>query len=164
MSRWGNDSPEYREASSKMLLTFLMTMRSTPYIYMGDEIGMKNIRFNDIEDYRDIDTLKNYHRIKNAGGDLDYFMQGQKAAARDNARTPFQWNEKEYAGFTNGAPWIKVNSDKATINVTVQKDDETSVLNYFRKMIKLRKELPELVYGKYELIEKENEEVYAYTR
>jgi oligo-1,6-glucosidase len=164
VSRWGNDSPEYREASSKMLLTFLMTMRATPYIYMGDEIGMSNIRFNAIEDYRDIDTLKNYDRIKNTGGDVAYFMDGQKATARDNARTPFQWNEKEHAGFTDGEPWIKVNSDAAFVNVNNQKRDETSVLNFFRKMIQLRKQLPELIYGKYDLIEKENEEVYAYTR
>ncbi len=91
-------------------------------------------------------------------------MEGQKVAARDNARTPFQWNENEHAGFTDGEPWLKVNSDAAFVNVNNQKRDETSVLNFFRKMIKLRKELSELVYGKYELIEKENEEVYAYTR
>ncbi len=164
VSRWGNDSPEYREASSKMLLTFLLTMRSTPYIYMGDEIGMRNIRFNAIEDYRDIDTLKNYHQIKNTNGDVDYFMEGQKATARDNARTPFQWNEKEHAGFTDGEPWIKLNPDWEFVNAALQETMEDSVLNYFRKILKLRKQFPELIYGKYELLEKENEEVYAYTR
>ena len=164
VSRWGNDSPQYREASSKMLLTFLLTMRATPYIYMGDEIGMKNIRFNAIEDYRDIDTIKKYEQLKNSGGDVAYFMEGQKATARDNARTPFQWNDEPQAGFTTGQPWIKINSGKATINVAIQEEDENSLLNYFRKMVKLRKQLPELVYGKYDLVEKDNEEVYAYTR
>jgi oligo-1,6-glucosidase len=164
VSRWGNDSPEYREASSKMLLTFLLTMRSTPYIYMGDEIGMKNIRFTDIEDYRDIDTLKNYHRIKNTNGDVDYFMEGQKATARDNARTPFQWNNEAQAGFTNGQPWINVNSDAPFINVAKQEIDEDSVLNYFRHLVQLRKQNLILVYGDYKLLDKDNEQVYTFIR
>ncbi len=164
VSRWGNDSPAYRGAAAKMLLTFLLTMRSTPYIYMGDEIGMANIRFNAIEDYRDIDTLTKYDQIKNSGGDVNYFMEGQKSTARDNARTPFQWNEKAQAGFTSGEPWIKVNPDAPFVNVAMQETDEDSVLKYFRKMVKLRRQLPELVYGEYELIDKENDKVYAYTR
>jgi oligo-1,6-glucosidase len=164
VSRWGNDSPEYRKASSKMLLTFLLTMRATPYIYMGDEIGMKNIRFNSIEDYRDIDTLKNYDRIKNAGGDVDYFMEGQKATARDNARTPFQWNNEAQAGFTNGQPWINVNSDAPFINVAKQEIDEDSVLNYFRHLVQLRKQNLILVYGDYKLLDKDNEQVYTFIR
>jgi oligo-1,6-glucosidase len=164
VGRWGDDSPAYRGAAAKMLLTFLLTMRSTPYIYMGDEIGMANIRFNAIEDYRDIDTLTKYDQIKNSGGDVNYFMEGQKSTARDNARTPFQWNEKAQAGFTSGEPWIKVNPDAPFVNVAMQETDEDSVLNYFRKMVKLRRQLPELVYGEYELIDKENDKVYAYTR
>jgi oligo-1,6-glucosidase len=164
VGRWGDDSPAYRGAAAKMLLTFLLTMRSTPYIYMGDEIGMANIRFNAIEDYRDIDTLTKYDQIKNSGGDVNYFMEGQKSTARDNARTPFQWNEKAQAGFTSGEPWIKVNPDAPFVNVAMQETDEDSVLKYFRKMVKLRRQLPELVYGEYELIDKENDKVYAYTR
>ena len=164
VGRWGDDSPAYRGAAAKMLLTFLLTMRSTPYIYMGDEIGMANIRFNAIEDYRDIDTLTKYDQIKNSGGDVNYFMEGQKSTARDNARTPFQWNEKAQAGFTSGEPWIKVNPDAPFVNVALQETDEDSVLKYFRKMVKLRRQLPELVYGEYELIDKENDKVYAYTR
>jgi len=164
VGRWGDDSPAYRGAAAKMLLTFLLTMRSTPYIYMGDEIGMANIRFNAIEDYRDIDTLTKYDQIKNSGGDVNYFMEGQKSTARDNARTPFQWNEKAQAGFTSGKPWIKVNPDAPFVNVAMQETDEDSVLKYFRKMVKLRRQLPELVYGEYELIDKENDKVYAYTR
>jgi oligo-1,6-glucosidase len=131
---------------------------------MGDEIGMANIRFNTIEDYRDIETLAMYRQIKNNGGNLDYFMEGQKSTARDNARTPFQWSDKSQAGFTSGKPWIKLNPDAAFVNAAMQETNDDSVLNYFRKIIRLRKELTELVYGKYELIEKDNNEVYAYTR
>ena len=164
VSRWGNDAPEFRIASSKLLLTFLLTMRATPYIYQGDELGMINIKFDNIEDYRDIDTLMMYKQIENNGGDLKYFLEAQKITARDNARTPFQWNATDNAGFTNSAPWIKINADYKTVNAAAQENDPNSILNYFRGMVKLRKELPELVYGKYELLDRENENVYAYTR
>ena len=164
VSRWGNDAPEFRIASSKLLLTFLLTMRATPYIYQGDELGMINIKFDNIEDYRDIDTLMMYKQIENNGGDLKYFLEAQKITARDNARTPFQWNATDNAGFTNSAPWIKINADYKMVNAAAQENDPNSILNYFRGMVKLRKELPELVYGKYELLDRENENVYAYTR
>ena len=164
VTRWGNDAPKYREASSKMLTTFLMTMRATPYYYFGDELGMSNIKFDRIEDYRDIETINMYEKTKNEGGDLDYFLEGQKISARDNGRTPFQWDDSKNAGFTNGTPWIKVNPNYKKINVAAQDKDPNSVLNYFRRMIKLRKQLPELVYGKYELLDKTNEKIYAYTR
>ena len=164
VSRWGNDMPEFREASSKLLLTFLLSMRATPYIYQGDELGMTNIRFDNIEDYRDIDTLMMYKQLENNGGDLNYFIEAQKITARDNARTPFQWNTARNSGFTSSAPWIKINPNGAFINAAMQDTDEASVLNYFRKMVKLRRALPELVYGIYELLERDNEKVYAYTR
>ncbi len=164
VTRWGNDAPKYREASSKMLTTFLMTMRATPYYYFGDELGMSNIKFDRIEDYRDIETINMYEKTKNESGDLDYFLEGQKISARDNGRTPFQWDDSKNAGFTNGTPWIKVNPNYKKINVAAQDKDPNSVLNYFRRMIKLRKQLPELVYGKYELLDKANEKIYAYTR
>ncbi len=164
VTRWGNDAPKYREASSKMLTTFLMTMRATPYYYFGDELGMSNIKFENIKDYRDIETINMYEKTKNEGGDLDYFLEGQKISARDNGRTPFQWDDSKNAGFSNATPWLKVNPNYKKINVAVQDKDANSVLNYFRKMVKLRKQLPELVYGKYELLDKANEKIYAYTR
>ncbi len=164
ISRWGNDAPEYHEASSKMLTTFLLSMRGTPYYYAGDEIGMSNIKFDNIDDYRDIETLNMYKKIKNENGDLQYFMDGQKISARDNGRTPFQWNAEENAGFTKGIPWLKVNPDYKKVNAADQEKDPGSVLNYFRKMIRLRKALPELVYGSYHLVDKDNPNVYAYTR
>ena len=166
VSRWGNDAPEYREASSKMLSTFLLSMRGTPYYYYGDELGMSNIKFDKIEDYRDIETLTEYEKVKNAGGDLKQFIADQKVGgARDNGRTPMQWTAGEQAGFSSGTPWLKVNDNKATINVAAQEKDENSTLNYFKKMVQLRKtEKDILVYGKYTLLDAANPNVYAYLR
>lgn len=164
VSRFGNDSPAYRDASSKLLTTMIMTMRGTPYYYNGDELGMTNIRFNNINDYRDITTHNEYQHIKNVGGDLEAFLEGQKGTARDNGRTPFQWNNSPNAGFTTSTPWLKVNSNYKMINEAAEEESASSVLNYFRKIVKLRKALPELVYGKYELLDKANAKVYAYTR
>lgn len=164
LTRWGNDTPVFREQSSKLLTTFLLSMRATPYYYSGDEIGMSNIRFDKIEDYRDIETINMYQKIKNEHGDLQYFLKGQKISARDNGRTPFQWNESTNAGFTIGNPWLQVNPDYKTVNVSKQENDSISILNYFKKMVKLRKENHALIYGKYELIDKDNPTLYAYTR
>jgi oligo-1,6-glucosidase len=164
VTRWGNDAPQWRDLSSKMLTTFLLTMRATPYYYNGDELGMTNIKFNRIEDYRDIESINMYQQIKNKGGNLTEFIEAQKISARDNARTPFQWDSSSQAGFTTGTPWIKVNPNYKTINVAAEENTSNSCLHYFRKMVKLRKENPVLVYGKYTLIDKDNSSVYAYTR
>jgi oligo-1,6-glucosidase len=166
VSRWGNDAPEFREASSKMLTTFLLSMRGTPYYYFGDELGMTNVKFDKIEDYHDIETIAEYGKVKNAGGDLKQFIEDQKTGgARDNGRTPMQWNAAANAGFTTGIPWLSVNSNKATVNVEASEKNTSSTLNYFRKMAKLRKDHKDvLVYGKYTLLDKENPDVYAYTR
>ena len=164
VTRWGNDAPQWRELSSKMLTTFLFTMRATPYYYAGDELGMSNIKFDRIEDYRDIESLNWYQQIKNKGGDLRQFMEAQKIAARDNGRTPFQWDSAPSAGFTSGTPWLKVNPNYKTVNVAAEENDPNSCLNYFRKIVKLRKDNPVLIYGKYMLIDPDNPDVYAYTR
>lgn len=164
VSHWGNDSPAFAAVSSKMLTTFIMTMRGTPYYYNGDEIGMKNIRFDKIEDYRDIATINKYKETKHNGGDLAAFLQGQQQTSRDNSRTPFQWDSTANAGFTTGTPWIKVNPDYPTVNAAEQEHDPNSVLNYFRKAVQLRKDNLVLVYGQYTLLDKDNPDVYAYTR
>ena len=165
LTRWGNDAPEYQVASSKMLTTFLLTMRGTPFYYFGDELGMNNIKFEKIEDYKDIESIAMYGQIKAKGGDLQYFLNGQKIGARDNGRTPFQWDSTANAGFTTGTPWIKINDNKKVINVATEEKDANSPLQYFRKIVKLRKDNKDiLVYGKYILLDKENPEVYAYTR
>lgn len=165
VTRWGNDSPEFHDFSSKMLTTFLLTMRGTPFYYNGDEIGMTNIKFDKIEDYRDIEVFAEYEKVKLAGGNLQEFIENQKTGgARDNGRTPFQWSSSQNAGFTTGTPWIKVNENHTTINVDDENKDPNSVLNYFRKMVQIRKNNPVLIYGKYTLLDKENPNIYAYTR
>lgn len=164
VTRWGNDSPQWRELSAKMLTTFLFTMRSTPYYFAGDELGMSNIKFDRIEDYRDIESIGMYKQIKNKGGNLQEFLNDQKITARDNGRTPFQWDNSPNAGFTTGTPWLKVNPNYAKVNAAAEEKDSLSCLNYFKKLIKLRKENLVLVYGKYQLLDNDNPDVYAYTR
>jgi oligo-1,6-glucosidase len=164
VTRWGNDAPEFREVSSKMLTTFLLTMRATPYYYFGDELGMSNIKFDKIEDYNDIETKNHYILAKNKGADLKDFLESQKITARDNGRTPFQWDATANAGFSGGKPWLKVNPNFTTVNVAAEEKDTNSCLNYFKKAVQLRKANKVLVYGKYELLDKPNEKVYAYTR
>jgi oligo-1,6-glucosidase len=164
VSKFGNDSPEFREISSKMLSTFIMTMRGTPFYYQGDELGMTNIRFDSIDEYQDIDTRNKYISIKNKGGDLHAFLDGQKQTSRENSRTPFQWNTTKNSGFTSGKPWLKVNPNFLTINTEIQEKNQNSVLNYFRKLVQLRKQNPILIYGTYMLLDRENPNVYVYTR
>lgn len=165
VSRWGNDSPEHWHNSATMLHTFLLTMKGTPYFYYGDEIGMSNIRFDTIDDYQDINTLNRYELLKQQGVDLDTFIENEKEASRDNGRTPMQWENSENAGFSAATPWLKVHPNhKNGLNVAEQEKDETSVLNYFKKMVQLRKDHLGLVYGDYQLLLEDNEQVYVYTR
>ena len=164
VSRFGNDTPAFRDLSSKMLTTFLLSMRGTPYIYNGDELAMTNAGFDKIEDYKDMPTLNEYQYQKSHGADMNEFMKQVMFGCRDNGRTPFQWDTTVNAGFTTGTPWLKTNSNYKTINAAAQENDASSPLNYFRKMINIRKNNPVLVYGKYELLDKDNPDVYAYTR
>jgi oligo-1,6-glucosidase len=164
VSRFGNDSPAFRDLSSKMLTTFLLSMRGTPYYYFGDELGMTNAGFDRIEDYKDMPTLNEYQHQKNIGGDMKKFMTNIQFSCRDNGRTPMQWDSSKNAGFTSGIPWLKTNPNYNSLNVAAQENDPNSCLKYFRKMIKLRKENAALVYGKYSLLDKDNPDVYAYTR
>jgi oligo-1,6-glucosidase len=164
VSRWGNDDRQYREASSKLLSTFLLSMRGTVYYYAGDELGMTNIRFNNIKDYRDIGTINQYLHQKETGGDLPKYLEVQKLISRDNGRTPFQWNSQKNAGFSTGMPWLKVNPNYTLVNAENENKDPNSILNYFRKMVELHKSSPALVYGKYQVYDINNPSVYAYTR
>ncbi len=164
VSRFGNDTPEFRDRSSKMLSTFIMTMRGTPYYYNGDELGMTNAGFTKIEQYKDMPTLNEYQNQKNIGGDIDKFLKRIQFECRDNGRTPFQWDNTANAGFTTGTPWIETNKNYGEINVADQEGDSNSCLNYFRKLTALRKNNPVLVYGKYTLLDKDNSSIYAYTR
>ncbi|HMQ46268.1 MAG TPA: alpha-glucosidase [Saprospiraceae bacterium] len=164
VSKYGNDNPEFRDASSKMLQTFILSMRGTPYCYYGDELGMTNIHFDSIEQYRDIAAINGYKKALAAGEDMDLFMKTLNFMSRDNGRTPMQWDATEHAGFTTGTPWLPVNENHSFINVETEQKDPNSCLNYFRKMVQLRKNNPVLVYGDYELLLPDHESLYAYTR
>jgi oligo-1,6-glucosidase len=164
VSRFGDDSPELREPSIKLLNTFLLSMRGTPYCYFGDELGMTNIGFDSISQYQDISAINGYQKILNQGGDVEEYLLDLKFGSRDNGRTPMQWNDSPMAGFTDGSPWLPVNDNYPQVNVEAQQDDPKSVLNHFREMTALRSKEEVLVYGAYELIQEEHPQVYAYTR
>ena len=164
VSRFGNDSDEFRTVSTQLLNTFLMSMRGTPYLYYGDELGMTNIDMPSIEDYSDIESHGRYQSALKAGADMEEFISTLNYNSRENGRTPMQWDASEHAGFTDGTPWTRVNPNFPEINVAVQQDDPHSVLSHFKKMIQVRKSHPALVYGRYTLLFPQHEEVYAFTR
>jgi oligo-1,6-glucosidase len=164
VSRFGNDSVTFRDVSSKMLTTFLLSMRGTPYYYYGDELAMTNAGFEKIEDYKDMPILNEYQHQKNIAGDLKKYMEIIKFSCRDNGRTPMQWDSSMNAGFTTGTPWLQTNQNYINLNVSAQEKDENSCLNYFKNMVRLRKANKVLVYGKFTSINKENPDVFAYTR
>ena len=164
VTRWASDAPEHRRIASKMLSTYLLTMRGTPYYYMGDELGMSNIKFDNIEDYKDIMTINWYNLTKEEGGDLEQFIESHKLCARDNARTPIHWDDSAHSGFTSGTPWIQVNPNYVEVNAAAQEQDPDSELNYFRTLNQVRKNNLTLVYGAYDLLLPEHTQVYAYTR
>ena len=164
VNRFGNPSPEFRTPSTQMLNTFLLSMRGTPYTYYGDELGMTNIDMPKIEEYIDIDAKGKYKAAIAKGEDLDEFMKVLNYNSRENGRTPMQWDNIANAGFTTGMPWMRVNENYKEINVTAQNDDPNSILNHFRKMVKVRKDNPVLVYGKYELLQREHPTIYTFTR
>lgn len=165
VSRWGNDNEEYRELSGKMLATCLHMMQGTPYIYQGEEIGMTNVKFESINDYRDIETLNAYRDYVGQGLlSHDEMMDGLHKRSRDNARTPVQWNDKPNAGFSKGEPWIPLNPNYKEINVDKVLSDPNSIFYYYQKLTELRKQNDIIVYGTYDLLLKEDEKIYAYTR
>lgn len=164
VTRWGNDAPEFRELSSKMLSTFILTMRGTAFYYYGDEIGMNNIKFDKVEDYNDVELLTNYAQVKAKGGDLKRFLEGMKISSRDNGRTPMQWDSTTDAGFSLATPWLKINPNYTTVNVAAAEANNNSALHYFRKLTKLRKANEVLQYGAFTLVDADNPDVFAYTR
>ncbi|MHC1749940.1 MAG: alpha,alpha-phosphotrehalase [Cellulosilyticaceae bacterium] len=163
VSRWGNDQ-EYREKSAKMLATLLHLMKGTPYIYQGEELGMTNANFNQIEDYKDIETLNLYKERIELGYTHEEIMESLRVKGRDNARTPMQWDDSSNAGFTAGEPWLKVNENCKIINAKMALEDKNSIYYYYQKLIKLRKQYELIVYGDYKLILEEHPEIFAYTR
>lgn len=163
VSTWANDG-EYRVQSAKMLGACYFFMQGTPYIYQGQEIGMTNVKFESIEDYNDV-GMKNYYRIETSKGvPHEEVMEIVWKKGRDNSRTPMQWSDALHAGFSTGKPWMGVNPNYTEINVEREQGDPNSVLNFYKDMIRLRKEYPQFVYGEYELLLPEHEQIFAYTR
>lgn len=164
VSQFGDDG-QYRVESAKLLATFIHMLQGTPYIYQGDEIGMTNVAFESIEDYRDVATRNMYREaVEEKGVDPNLALQVVHAKSRDNARTPVQWDSGEQAGFTTGTPWIKVNPNYKEINLADSLADPDSIFHYYQKLIQLRRENPVIVYGSYDLILESHEEIYAFTR
>lgn len=163
VSRFGDDK-KYRIESAKMLATLLYTLPGTPYIYQGEEIGMTNVAFDNIEDYRDIETINLYREKTKEGLPKEKIMEAIHRTSRDNARTPMQWDDSPNAGFTTGTPWIKANPNYREINVAKDLKDSNSIFYYYQKLIQLRKENLIMAYGNYRLILEDNEHIYSYLR
>lgn len=163
VSRWGNDK-RYWSESSKLLCTLLLSMRGTPFIFMGDEIGMTNTHLNAISESQDIETQNGWREAQKKGVTETEFLKAANYAGRDNARTPMQWNSSRQTGFTTGTPWMPVNPNHTTIHVQTQLDDSESVLNYFRAMAKLRKENPVLTYGSFRPIDSGVDSLFLFFR
>ena len=165
VSRFGNDNPAYRETSAKMLATCLHMMQGTPYVYQGEELGMTNVYFDKLEDYRDIESINFFTELTESGlMTPEYMMKCLMLRSRDNARTPMQWDDSAQAGFTDGAPWIKVNPNYKEINVAQQLEDPNSIFYYYQKLIRLRKEKDIIVYGGFEPLYRDDEQIFAYIR
>lgn len=165
VSRFGDDRPMYREVSAKMLATCLHMLQGTPYIYQGEELGMTNYPFQSPDDFRDIESINAYREWCSEGKlSHEVFWPCIIFKSRDNARTPVQWDDSPQAGFTSGTPWIAVNPNYITINAKAETADFNSVFHYYKKLIALRKENPIMVYGKYEALMEDSEELFVYTR
>lgn len=165
VSRFGDDRPMYREVSAKMLATCLHMLQGTPYIYQGEELGMTNYPFKSPDDFRDIESVNAYREWCSEGRlSHEVFWPCITFKSRDNARTPMQWDDSAQAGFTTGTPWIAVNPNYTEINAKAETADVNSVFHYYKKLIALRKENPVMVYGKYEVLMEDSEELFVYTR
>lgn len=165
VSRFGNDSPEYREVSAKMLAVCLHMMQGTPYIYQGEELGMTNVPFKGIADFRDLDSINAYWELTGKGiFKEEEMLRFLRYKSRDNARTPMQWDASPNAGFTEGEPWIMVNPNYGEINAADQIGREDSVFSFYKELVKLRKEKPVIVNGECRLLDPESEDVFVYER
>lgn len=165
VSRFGDDRPEYREASAKMLATCLHMLQGSPYVYQGEELGMTNYPFQSPEDFRDIESVNAYKEWCESGiVSHEEFWPCLLWLSRDNARTPMQWDDTKHAGFTSGTPWISVNPNYKEVNAKAETADPNSVFHYYKKLIALRKQTPIIVYGKYEPLFEESEDWFVYTR
>jgi oligo-1,6-glucosidase len=163
VSRFGDDGA-YRVQAAKMLATVLHLHRGTPYVYQGEELGMTNVPFASIEDFRDIESRNHYADAVAAGGAPEDVLAALRAMSRDNARTPMQWDDSEHAGFTTGIPWITVNPNYKDVNAAAQLVDPDSVLHHYRRLIELRHTVPAVAHGDFRMLLPDDEHVYAFTR
>lgn len=163
VSRWGNDK-EYRVESAKMLGTLLHGMKGTPYIYQGEELGMTNIRLENIEDYNDIESINMYKDRIKKGYSHEEIMNSIYKKGRDNGRTPMQWDDSENAGFTTGKPWLSINENYKEINAKKSLEDKNSVFYHYKKLIEIRKANETIIYGDYKLLCEDDKNIFAYTR
>ncbi len=163
VSRFGDDG-EHRVRSAQALATVLHMQRGTPYVYQGQELGMTNVAFATIADYRDIETLHHYHAAVAGGADPDIVMAGIREASRDNARTPMQWDASPNAGFTSGTPWIDVNPNHVEINAEAAVADVESVFHHYRRLIELRRTHDVVAIGDFTMLLDEESQVFAFTR
>lgn len=166
VSRFGNDSAEYRERSAKMLALTLHMMQGTPYIYQGEELGMTNAHFTELSQYQDIESLEAYHQFVDDEHLVDHatMMRYLATESRDNARTPMQWDSSKNSGFTEGKPWLELNANYPEINVEQEMKDPNSVLHFYQQLIELRHNSDLIVYGNYIELDPDDEEVFAYKR
>ena len=163
VSSWGSDKEYYKESAKALAMMYFM-QKGTPFIYQGQELGMTNVVVKSIEEVDDIQTVNLYYDKLNYGVTKEEALELVNSVSRDNARTPMQWDDSEYAGFSDSKPWIRVNENYKYINVKSEEEDSDSILNFYKKMINLRREHLCLIYGKYELILENSEEIFAYTR
>lgn len=163
VSTWGNDQEYWRESATAFAAIYFL-MQGTPFIYQGQEIGMTNVQFDSIDDYDDVSAKNLYQLKREEGVSHEEIMEVIWASGRDNSRTPMQWSNEINAGFSTGSPWMKVNPNYSKINVEAQKKDETSILNFYKKMIQLKKNNEVFTYGSYDLLLEKDPQIFAYTR
>ena len=163
VSTLGDDQNYWKESATSLGMMYFM-MKGTPFIYQGQEIGMTNVQFDKVEDYQDVQSTGLYYSKLEQGMSHEDLMEIIWATARGNSRTPMQWNDGVNSGFTTGTPWLAVNPNYQTINVEAQEEDPDSILNFYKEMIALRKSEDIFVYGTYDLVFEDHQEIYAYTR
>ncbi|WP_195959638.1 glycoside hydrolase family 13 protein [Clostridium tertium] len=163
VSTWGDDKKYWKESATALGLMYFM-QQGTPFIYQGQEIGMTNVKYSSVDKYDDVKSINVYNEMLENGFSKEDCMKRLWATSRDNSRTPMQWNSSINSGFSKHKPWIEINDNFKDINVEKQINNEDSILNFYKKMIKIRKSNNELIYGEYKLILKNDDSIYAYIR
>ncbi|MDU1624566.1 MAG: alpha-glucosidase [Staphylococcus epidermidis] len=163
VSTWGDDKNYWYESATSHATAYFL-QQGTPFIYQGQEIGMTNYPFESIESFNDVAVKTEYQIVKKEGGDVNQLLDKYKMENRDNARTPMQWNNSINGGFTTGKPWFHVNPNYTEINVKQQLNDKFSILSYYKALIQLKKSDLIYTYGKFSMVDAENEQIFAYTR